>query len=60
MSAALVGGAGQAAAADLPKEGTYDITSCWAGSGNFINFSQTHSAVSYEIVGTTRSNPPGG
>ena len=60
ISAALVGGAGQAAAADLPKEGTYDITSCWAGSSNSINFSQTHNAVSYEIVGTTRSNPPGG
>ncbi|HEV2548405.1 MAG TPA: hypothetical protein VGU20_13780 [Stellaceae bacterium] len=60
ISAALIGGAGVAAAADFPKEGKYDITSCWSGIGNNIDFSKTHSAMSYELTGTTRSNPPGG
>lgn len=54
----LAGGIGQAA--DTAKEGKYDITSCWGGNANVISFSKTHSAVSYELVGTSRSNPPGG
>jgi hypothetical protein len=60
ISAAIIGGVGAAAAADLPKEGTYDVTNCYFGSGNTIEFSKTHSAVSLEVTGTTRSNPPGG
>jgi hypothetical protein len=47
-------------AADLPKEGKYDYTACWSGASNPINFSKTQNAFSYEMTGTTRSNPPGG
>jgi hypothetical protein len=46
--------------AEIPKEGKYDITSCWSGISNSIDFSKTHSANSYELMGTSRSNPPGG
>jgi hypothetical protein len=28
-------------AAELPKEGTYDYTSCWTSVRNDINFSKT-------------------
>ena len=52
--------AGSAFAADLPKEGRYDFTGCWSGVSSLISFSKTHSAFSYEMSGTTRSNPPGG
>jgi hypothetical protein len=60
--AMLVGGtsAGSAFAADIPKEGRYDFTSCYAGVSNLIAFSKAHSAVSYEQTGTTLSNLPGG
>jgi hypothetical protein len=47
-------------AAELPKEGTYDFNSCWSGVNNTITFSKTHTASSYELTGTNRSNPPGG
>jgi hypothetical protein len=47
-------------AAELPKEGSYDYTSCWSGVNNVITFSKTHTASSYEMTGTTRSNPPEG
>jgi hypothetical protein len=47
-------------AAELPKEGSYDFTSCNSGVNNVITFSKTHTASSYEITGTNRSNPPGG
>jgi hypothetical protein len=52
--------AGSAVAADLPKEGKYDVTACWSGVSTVISFSKTHSAFSYEMTGTNRSNPPGG
>jgi len=52
--------AGAAVAADLPKQGRYDITACWSGVGNQIAFSKTHTASSFEMTGTNRSNPPGG
>lgn len=59
---ALTGGltAGMAAAQGVAKEGNYDFTSCWSGANNVVAFSKTHSAFSYEMTGTTRSNPPGG
>jgi hypothetical protein len=60
ISTALIGAIGQAAAAELPKQGTYEYTSCWGGTGNSIEFSKDHSGFSYEIVGTNRTNPPGG
>ena len=47
-------------AAELPKEGSYDYNSCWSGVNNVITFSKTHTASSYEMTGTIRSNPPGG
>src|SRR5712664_1767013 len=47
-------------ATELPKEGSYDYTSCWSGVNNVITFSKTHTASSYEMTGTNRSNPPGG
>jgi hypothetical protein len=56
----LLLGVSAALAADLPKEGNYDITSCWSGASNNIAFSKTHTAASFELTGTTRSNPPGG
>jgi len=51
---------GSAFAADLPKEGRYDYTACWSGVSNAIAFSKTHTALSYEMTGSTRSNSPGG
>lgn len=59
---ALIGfaSAGSAFAAELPKEGSYDYTACWSGVNNVITFSKTHTASSYEMTGTTRSNPPEG
>ena len=30
-----------ACAAELPKEGSYDYTSCWSGVSNTITFSKT-------------------
>jgi hypothetical protein len=47
-------------AAELPKEGSYDYTSCWSGLSNDITFSKTHTASSSELTGVIRSNPPGG
>ena len=49
---ALIGlTSGSAFAADLPKEGSYDFTSCWSGVSNTIAFSKTHFAFSYEMTG---------
>ena len=56
----VVTAVGSAFAADLPKEGSYDFTSCWSGVSNLVDFSKTHSAFSYEMTGSSRSNPPGG
>jgi hypothetical protein len=46
--------------ADLPKEGSYDFMSCYWGTVNTMDFSQTHTANVTEIRGTSLSNPPGG
>lgn len=51
---------GSAFAADLPKEGTYDVTGCLKRTVTRIDYSDTHYAWSYEETGTSRSNPPGG
>lgn len=51
---------GNATAQSFPKEGRYDYTSCWSGLTHLISFSKSHSAWSFEIMGTNRSNPPGG
>ena len=47
-------------AGELPKEGSYDFTSCNSGVTSVIAFSKTHTGSSYELTGTNRSNPPGG
>jgi hypothetical protein len=60
ISAAIIGGVGATAAADLPKEGKYDVTSCWSGMANSIDFSKTYSAANCELTGATHSNLPGG
>jgi len=52
--------AGTAAAQTIPKEGRYDYIACWSGVNTLIAFSKTHSAFSYEMTGTVRSNPAGG
>jgi hypothetical protein len=49
-----------ALAAELPKEGNFDYTACYSGVNSVITFSKTHTASSYELTGTNRSNPPGG
>jgi hypothetical protein len=41
--------------ADLPKEGKYDVTSCWSGTANSIDFSKTYSAANYELTGATHT-----
>src|SRR5258705_10866995 len=49
-----------ALAGELPKEGSYDFTSCNSGGSSVITFSKTQTASSYELTGTNRSHPPGG
>ena len=51
---------GSATAQTFAKEGNYDFSSCWSGASNIIAFAKTHTAFSYEMTGTTQSNPPGG
>jgi hypothetical protein len=45
-------------AAELPKEGSYDFTSCASGVASVIDFSKTHTGSNFEETGTIRSNPP--
>jgi hypothetical protein len=56
----MVMSAGSALAADLPKEGKYDITACYSGTSKRIAFDATHSAMTIEQSGAALSNPPGG
>jgi hypothetical protein len=49
-----------AKAAELPKEGKFDVTTCYTVATNDITFSKTHSASTHELIGTSLSNPPGG
>jgi hypothetical protein len=50
---------GFAYAADLPKEGSYDYTTCFTRNSTRIEYSKTHFAYSYEEIGTSVSNPRG-
>jgi hypothetical protein len=52
--------AGLAGAADLPKEGNYDFTTCLSCSHDPIDFSSTKHLLGYGQMGATVSNPPGG
>jgi hypothetical protein len=49
-----------AVAAELPKEGSYDYTTCGSGVSTAIDFSKAHNGLSFEETGTIRSNSPGG
>jgi len=60
LGAAALATAGTALGAQVPKEGSYDFTACWAGSANAIAFSKTHVAVTFDMSGVALSNPPGG
>jgi hypothetical protein len=51
---------GRPLAGELPKEGSYDYISCHFGVSSAITFSKTYTGSSFELVGTNRSNPPGG
>jgi hypothetical protein len=55
-----VAAAGVAVAADLPKEGRFDVTTCFSRTSHRIDFSDTQFAYSYEEYGVALSNPPGG
>lgn len=57
LAAAL---SGFAIAAELPKEGSYDIKTCFARTSTRVDYAPTHYAYSYEEVGTSLSTPPGG
>ncbi len=56
----MVMSASSALAADLPKEGKYDMTACISGTAKRIAFDATHSVMTVEQSGTALSNPPGG
>lgn len=60
VSLITAGSVAIAIAADLPKEGKYNYTACWSGTSSLIAFSKTHTAMSFEFLGTTRTDPPGG
>jgi hypothetical protein len=47
-------------AGELAKEGSYDMTFCYAGDSFVIAHSQTHIAFSVDLGGTTVSHPSGG
>ena len=51
---------GLACAAELPKEGGYDYTTCFTRNSTRIEYSKTHFAYSHEDNGTSVSNPAGG
>jgi hypothetical protein len=57
---AAIAVSGVPAAQTPPKEGSYEYNACWSGTSSLITFSKTHFAWSYEMMGATRSNPPGG
>jgi hypothetical protein len=56
----LVACTGLACAADLPKEGSYDYTTCFTRNSTRIEYANTHFAYSHEDAGTSVSNPAGG
>jgi hypothetical protein len=48
------------AAGPLPKEGRYDVTTCWSGVSIELKHSKDYGGTTYEMMGTVLSNPPGG
>jgi hypothetical protein len=57
---ALVASGACALAVNLPKEGTWDATSCWTGTSNDMALGKEYTANSYELLGTIVSVTPGG
>ena len=51
---------GSSAGETLPKEGSFDFTACWSGVTNTLVFDSSHSVMTWELLGTDLSNPPGG
>ena len=51
---------GSAWPTDLPKEGSYDIKTCFTRNSTYIEYSLTQFAYSYEEAGLVVSSPPGG
>jgi hypothetical protein len=51
---------GLAFAADPPKEGSYDVKTCFTRNIMRIDFSDAHRAYSYNETGTAVSTTPGG
>ena len=47
-------GIGPSVAADLPKKGDYDYTTCFTRNSTRIEYSKTHFAYSHEDTGTYR------
>jgi hypothetical protein len=58
--AAALAVAATSQAQTLPKEGRYDYTSCWSGASNIISHLKSHTAFSYEMIGTVLSTAAGG
>lgn len=46
--------------ADMPKEGQYDYSACWAGTSNVTKFSDKQSIISTDFTGIVRTATPGG
>jgi len=51
---------GLAVAADLPKEGNYEITVCYTSTFEEIKFTPNYSVIAFEQIGIALSTPPGG
>ena len=49
-----------AVAADLPKEGKYDYTTCFTRTVTYVEYSPTQTAWSYRELGRSVSDPLGG
>ena len=60
LASLIVASPFSAFAVELPKEGSYDYTTCGSGVTSAIDFSKAHNGLSFEETGTIRSNSPGG
>src|SRR5512139_1371301 len=60
LLAAAAALSGLGLAAELPKEGSYDVTSCFTQKIFRVRYSDALRAWSYEETATARSKEPGG
>jgi hypothetical protein len=44
----------------MPKEGSYDYTTCYSGTSSDIQFSKSLGGGSFEYIANNRTDPPGG